>query len=428
LTEWKLLAAARKRCRKIKEAEEVMKPGSWHLVVCGLNHKTASLDIRETLQIGKEKIAEAHARFHSIDGIKETAIVATCNRIEFYFIAGPDIEPFSTVADFYTEFAAHDIDEYKESFYVLRNMHAAKHLFEVAAGIDSMIIGENQILGQLKEAYSSSCRVKTAGKVIHRMFHQAFRVGKQVRTDTEMGRGACSVSSAAVELLKTRLANFDNPSVLFIGVNQMISLAAAALYRLEVTNFMFANRTIERARALGQKYDSEIYSFEGISGLLARADIAITCTGSDRPFIDRATIDAHPESLHKPLLILDLAVPRDTALESDPEHDLEILDLEAIQKFVSKQQEKRKEAIPQVEGIIKSKLEEFKYWFNHVRNEPLYNGLSDAIDQVRREEIAKIEDNLSAAQIETVNRAVKRITDRLLQLKINVKTDVVKED
>lgn len=391
---------------------------SWNLIVCGINHKTSSLTEREPLQINREEIAEAHALFSEMHGIRESTILSTCNRVEFYFVANIKFEPFEIISRFYSKFRNIELRDIRDRFYIKRNKHTAEHLFRVVSGLDSMVLGEDQILGQAKDAYSSACAVKAAGKVLHRLFHQAFRVGKQIRSDTEMGKGACSVSSAAIEMLKSRLDNFNNPIILFIGINQMISLAAAGLARLDYRNFIFANRTAQKAVEFAKKYEADGFGLDQLPSLLARSDIAITCTAASDPIITREIIDAHPESLERPLLILDMAVPRDTNLETDPDRGLEVLDLETIKEFLKDQQEKRKEAIPEAESIVRRKLSEFMYWFNHVRLEPLYNGLEGAAEEIRRDELGKISDKLTEDQYEAVAKATKRMADKLLQLKV----------
>jgi glutamyl-tRNA reductase len=214
--------------------------------MCGVSHKTSSLEERESLQLSGEEMAKANAIFGSLSRVMESVIVATCNRIEFYFVTARGEDPFDVVAEFYREFKGEDISRYQELFLTRKGTHAVDHLFQVAAGIDSMVLGENQILGQVKDAYSSACAVKSVGKVLHRLFHQAFRVGKQVRSDTEMGKGACSVSSAAVEMLRSKTKDIDRPSILFIGINQMIGLAAGKLMSAHHSRLYFANRTVEK--------------------------------------------------------------------------------------------------------------------------------------------------------------------------------------
>jgi len=402
---------------------------NWYLAVCGINHKTSSLDEREPFQLGREDFAAANAAFSNHNGILESAIVSTCNRVEFYFVAKRDIVPFDIVAEFYKEFKNIDITDRHENFYVKKNKHAVDHLFRVAAGIESMVLGENQILGQIKEAYSSACAVKAAGKIVHRLFHQAFRVGKITRTDTEMGKGACSVSNAAIEMLSERLKNLDNPKILFVGINQMISLAANGLRRLEYNNFAFANRTGSKAVEFASRYNADGYPLGDLPKLLTETDVIITCTGATEAIISASMLDdVVAGGGNRRIIIMDMAVPRDTDIEKDYHDSVEVLDLEDIKHFVADQQAIRAKAIPQVEQIIDRKLGEFNYWFDHVRYEPIYNGIYDAYENIRRDELKTVLENLEPEQSNIVNQATKNLVNKLVQLKIRLSADKEKSE
>jgi glutamyl-tRNA reductase len=286
-----------------------------------------------------------------------------------------------------------------------------------------MVLGENQILGQAKDAYSSACAMHTAGKVIHRLFHQAFRVGKMVRTDTEMGKGACSVSSAAVEMIKERLKNIDNPVILFVGINQMIALAADGLNKLEAGKFIFANRTESRAVAFGDKYGATGFSLDKLIDLMIEADVIFSCTGSSVPIITGDMIDAAMKSkTARKLLVMDLAVPRDVEIEKDYHSDISLYDLEDIKDFVHSQQAKREAAIPAAEEIIDRKMAEFIYWFEHVQQEPIYNGLGDAFEEIYRQELGTLIEGLPADKRNKFNRAGKKMINKLLNLKVKNNT------
>jgi len=393
--------------------------GDWQLVACGINYKSSTLTQREPLQIGHDDMAEANSVFSNLPEVKESAIVSTCNRVEFYFVTDREQEPIDIVEKYYKRFRNINITEIKEHFYIKRNRHAAAHLFRVAAGIDSMVLGENQILGQVKDAYSSSCAVKASGKVIHRLFHQAFRVGKMVRTNTEMGKGACSVSSATAELLKKKINGISNPNVLFIGINQMIDLAASNLYRMDINKFRFANRTPEKAISVAAKYKADGFSLDNLPHLIHEADVVISCTGSDRPVITKSMLDgillSEPE---KKLIIIDMAVPRDVDVEKDFNENIEILDLEDVQQFVKDQQTQRELAIPEAEKIIERKLDEFIYWYNHVRYEPIYNGLDGLFESIRQQEMAPVLDELDTETRTRIDSATKDLINKLLQVKL----------
>jgi len=402
-----------------------MSPGNWRLAVCGINHKTSSLEQREPLQIGHDEIARATAVFGDLNGILESVIVSTCNRIEFYFIARKNDEPFERIRSFYKKFNNIDIADLEKCFYTKNNKHTVAHLFNVASGIDSMVLGENQVLSQLKDAYSSACAVKTTGKIIHRMFHQAFRVGKMVRSETEMGKGACSVSSAAVEFLKHKIVKMENPSILFIGINQMIGLAASKICKLKHDKFVFANRTPENAVELANRYNSTYFPLDKLQSLIESADLIITCTSSKEPIITKKMIDKF--ILNKPekrLTIMDIAVPRDVEIGKDYNSAVEVFDLEDIKQHVKKQQQKRELAIPQAQEIIDRKLSEFKYWFDHVKHEPIYNGLGDAFEKIRQQEVLNILEKLPPDLQDEVNRATRSMVKKLLQVKMRNQQNV----
>ncbi len=392
---------------------------NWHLVVCGINHKSSTLQERESLQIGREDLAEANSCLGILPEIRESAILSTCNRIEFYFVAFKKREPFEIVREFYSNFNNNNIARFRENFYIRKNQHVADHLFRVAAGIDSMVLGENQIFGQLKEAYSAACAVHTSGKVLHRLFHQAFRVGKMVRSDTEMGKGFCSISSAAIGLMKSQCEGLADSNILFIGINQMIALAVSNLIKGEYGKLFFANRTVEKAEAFAAKLGGVACGLDQLERYLREADIIITCTGSKTPIITtkmlRNLID---ESPNKKLIIMDMAVPRDVDAEKQFHRNIKIFDLEDIREYVKGQQALRESAIPQAEEIIEHKLSEFSYWFNQVKQEPIYNGLGDAFDSVYREEIGILYENLESDLRDQFEKAGKRMLKRLLTLKV----------
>jgi len=396
----------------------------WHLVVYGISHKTSELQDREPLQVGRYEIAEANHLLGNLPGVMESLIVSTCNRVEFYLVVEKSDDICNVVRDFYKQWKSIDISGLEPKFYVKKGRHAAGHLFHVAAGIDSMIIGENQIMGQLKDAYSSSCSVKSSGKLLHRLFHQAFRVGKAVRTDTEMGKGACSVSGAAVSLLKERIADVKSPSVLFVGVNQMISLAASNLSKLNYGRFHFANRTPEKAEAMAAKYRAVGHSLDDIPGLVNEVDVIVSCTGSNEPVIRRDMIQsALPARNGRKLVVIDIAIPRDVEYDDSESDKVDVFDLENLKEFVRNRQQQVEKAIPQAEIIIDKKLDEFVYWYNHLLHEPLYNGLDKSFEDMRLEELGPILDSLSPESRDALESASRRLINRLLKLKVRTESD-----
>ena len=394
-----------------------MAAGRWRLNICGINHKTASVEEREPLGFGRDEIAEAHAEFAALEQVYEAVIVSTCNRVEFYFLSPRTADPFDIVFDFFDRIRDINIYPLRDKFYVHRAREAATHLLRVAGGLDSMVIGENQILGQIKDAYSSACAVKATGKVMHRLFHQAFRVGKQIRADTEVGRGCCSVSSAAMELLQSRIAGIEEPAILFVGVNQMIDLAAANLSRVVHGPFMFANRTADKAERLAGRYDGEGYGLDQLPHLLEQADVVVSCTGSPQPIIDgEALVSAVKADPRRPLIVMDMAIPRDVAGSPEGDTGIEVYDLEDVNNHVRRQQARREAAIPEAEEIIDRRLDEFIYWYDHARRQPAAKGAEELYEIVRREEFRKILAELPEDAREKVESAGRSLVRRLVQL------------
>ena len=393
----------------------------WRLVVCGINHKSAALEHREALQIGHDEIARAHAELGLIDDVQEATIISTCNRIEFYLVAKLPRHSFDIVSEFYKRFKDIDIASQRDDFYVFRGKHAAEHLFRVAAGIDSMVIGENQIMHQVREAYTSACSIRVTGKIIHRLFHHAFRIGKQVRTETEIGRGACSVSSAATDLLKSNLDGAARPNIVFVGVNRMINLAASRWSKLHHGSLFFANRTVAKAAKLAHRFYASGHSLDELPKLLTRADIVITCTGASKPLITSEMLDkaisGRKIAGRKPLTIMDMAIPRDVEYKGLVSGELVIYDLEDIKRFVKEHQQAREAAIPEAEELIAQRLGEFAYWYDHARYELSHNGLEPAFEEICREEMSSALDRLPDEYRQEVAQAAARLVKRLAQVK-----------
>lgn len=394
-----------------------MSSGNWRLAVVGLTYKHSTLEEREPLQISREDMAHSNSAFAQLPDVHESLILSTCNRVEFYFTCKRSADPLQLVEEFYRREKGVDVTAMHEHFSVRKGTHVADHLFRVAAGIESMVIGENQIVGQLKDAYSSACAVKTAGKVIHRLFHQAFRVGKQVRSDTEMGKGACSVSSAAMDMLKSKMSQFEKPSVLFVGINRMIQLAAENLSRMDHSRFVFANRTPEVACEFGKKFGAEGYGLDRLPALLGECDVLVSCTSAKVPIVTRAMMDdALASRTHFPFIVVDLAIPRDVDFPKGTDERVDVNDLEDIKAFVEAQQHRREEAIPLAESIIERKLDEFSYWLDHVMHESLYAVEEDQLETLRAHELKPILDKLPVELRSQLDDVTKRLVSRVAHL------------
>jgi len=366
----------------------------WYLAVCGINHKSATISERAPLALGHEDLAPAHMELMNFETVYEAVAVSTCNRVEYYLVLDREIE---------------------DKFSTKKELLAVEHLFGVAGGLDSMVLGESQIFGQIKESYSSACMIKTAGKIIHRLFHQAFRTGKIVRTETNLTGGVSSVSGAAVKMLKERINGNKGLPILFIGANQMIHLAASALHKSGYNNFTFANRTESKAVDLANKYDGKGYALSEIDELIKNTKVIITCTGATEPILDESHLEpAMIEDPDKKLIIMDMAIPRDVAEVPKFSDRLRIFDLEDVDKYLKENQRKRAEAVPTAEKIVARKLSEFGYWYEHAQNEPLTVRVEYALERIRKEEIAEIAKDLDPETTKKIEDFSLRLIQRLL--------------
>ena len=387
------------------------------LILCGISHKTSTLEERAPLGFGHADLAQANAEFSDIPEVIESCIISTCNRVEFYLLTDKHTDPFELVSLFYKKHKNIDLSPLNNNFQIKRDKHVVSHLLKVVGGLESMVLGESQVHGQVKEAYSSACAVKATGKVIHRLFHQAFRVGKQIRSDTVMGKGACSVSSASIDLIKSKNGNLKDPTVLFIGINQMISLAASNLSRKHHGEFLFANRTKEKAIQLAKKYGAKGFGLDELPRLLQKADILISCTGSEQPIVSASMIEVLKKEIpDKKLVMMDMAIPRDIEYQKETFTNIYLFDLEDVRHHAACQQQKREAAIPQAEEIVERRLEEFMYWFDNVRHERLSASVEESFEQLREKELAEVINKLSPDLQNELNEATRSLVQKLVRV------------
>jgi len=401
-------------CQGIAEKRDT---GHARLVLVGINYKTSSLEEREPLQFEREELPRVDDLLISTAGVMEAVSICTCNRIEFYLVLRDTVSVFGVVAEMYRKFRDVDVSVLREKFYERTEAHAARHMLRVAAGLDSMVLGETQIFGQIKEGYSLACSVKSAGKILHRLFHQAFRTGKRVREQTTIGRSAVSVGGVAARVARERLSENPNPAILFVGANEMISLAAEHLRKAGYHRFVFANRTLEHAGKLADAFGGESFSLDDLGRRIGSADAVVVCTGAATPVVTRAMIEkafaAVPDG--KQLLIMDLGVPRDVQEEVGELAGVSLLDLDDLHQELNSGLAERATAIGPAEEIVEATLSQFLYWYEAVRLEPIYNGLGEAFEKIRAEELAGIGDECSPECREAVDRFSIRLMRRLLQ-------------
>ncbi|MBZ0265882.1 glutamyl-tRNA reductase [bacterium] len=342
------------------------------LTVIGINHKTSTLEEREPFQISRRQLGEAVLRYKRLHRVDEVAIVATCNRIEFYRAHRSKGRHGLEVVEFYRQLGVPDPENFLEFSYRHVGAGAARHLFRVTSGMDSLLVGEHQIFGQVKDAYSAATAFGGPGKVLHKLFHQAFRAAKQVRAETALSAGAISVSGAAVDLLLQK--HTEAKRALVIGANETTETIVSSLSRKNISTTII-NRTEYNARKLATAYHAECLPWERMGDELKLADIIFTATGSSHPVITAQLLQESPN--HK-IFIADLALPRDVDPRVGEISNIHLIDLQDMKYHLEKLSERRCENLPDAQGIIENHVDQFLEWLHA-------QAFAGGIDAVKRE-------------------------------------------
>ncbi|NOX76978.1 MAG: glutamyl-tRNA reductase [Gammaproteobacteria bacterium] len=331
------------------------------LLAFGINHKTAPVDIRERVAFSPGQLGSALQDLVAQPQVQEAAIVSTCNRTELY--CGVDPKSSGIIVDWFREYhklKKHDIEPY---IFQHPDQEAVRHMLRVASGLDSLVLGEPQILGQIKEAYSTASQAGTMGGQLDRLFQHTFSVAKQVRTDTAIGASAVSVAFAAVSLAKQIFSDFGQHTALLIGAGETIELAARHLHQNGLGRMIIANRTVDNARTLAEEFGGYAISLPEITQHLAEADIVISSTASPLPVLGKGSVESALKARkHKPMLMVDIAVPRDIEPEVSKLDDVYLYTVDDLQGIIQEGLRSRQEAAQQAEEIIDTEVSHFMHW------------------------------------------------------------------
>ncbi|MEK7779008.1 MAG: glutamyl-tRNA reductase [Pseudomonadota bacterium] len=357
------------------------------LFAFGINHNTAPLDVREQVSFPENTMEHALHDLVGRDPIKEAAIVSTCNRTEIYCCTDKPEDAMTWLADFH-HLPTRQLDPY---LYKLSREQAVKHAFRVASGLDSMVLGEPQILGQLKNAVKSAEHAGTLGLMLHKLFQRTFYVAKEVRTSTEIGASSVSMAAAAARLAERIFGDISEQSVLFIGAGEMIELCANHFGARNPRHITVANRTVERAEALANRFNNaKAITLSDLPEQLAHHDIIVTCTASPLPILGKGMVErALKIRKHRPLFIVDLAVPRDVESEVAELDDVFLYYVDDLAEIVKEGLDSRQNAVAQAETIIDSNVVDFMRWMTTREMVPTIRALRDQGERYRRHELAK---------------------------------------
>ena len=385
------------------------------LLSLGINHLTAPVDIREKVAFAPEQMSQALHELQDIPAVNETVIVSTCNRTEIYCDAS------SECAEVITHWltAHHGIGENSLSPYIYQHsdQEVARHLFRVASGLDSMVLGEPQILGQLKDSYDRARGGNAINSILDRLFQHSFSVAKRVRTDTEIGSNPVSVAFAAVNLSKQIFGNLDELHALLIGAGETIELVSRHLQSQKIGSMTIANRSIERARTLADQIGADAVQINAIPEQLVRADIVISSTASQLPILGKGAIEsALKQRKHRPVFMVDLAVPRDIEPEAGKLQDIYLYTVDDLKSVVDENLRGRELAAKAAQEIVNLEVTMFDRWLRTHQSADHIRQLRDGAELIRQQAVEKALAQLAQAADpeQAIQRLANEITNKLM--------------
>ena len=361
-----------------------------NLILVGVNHKTTPVEIREKLAFTKGKIEESVDRLFNFPDIIEHTILSTCNRVEIYARANCQDSAIKAIKQFICDFHEVSPVELEDHFYSYRNEEAVEHLFRVSSSLDSMILGEAQILGQVKDAYSLAKDLRSTGLVLNQLFKKAFSVAKKVREETGIAERCVSISSAAVELAQKIFDDLENRTVMLVGTGEMAELAAKHLISYGVKTVYVTSRTYDRAANLARTLNGSALDFEAFKNELHRADIVITSTSASNFIIKKEMVEkAIHKRKNKPIFFIDIAVPRDIEPDINDLENIYLYDIDDLHVVVSANMKEREKEADNAMNLISQEVTKFNNWVGTLDAVPTIVEIRKKAENIRMQEIEK---------------------------------------
>ncbi len=384
------------------------------IILIGLNHKSAPVSLRECFAFSEEDAVYAIGALRKLPAIREVVLLSTCNRVELIMYVEKSVEAAVAARKFLSEFKQVPPDQFETALYQYGGEDAVRHLFRVASSLDSMVVGEPQILGQIKAAYFKAVTYKSTGVILNRLLHRTFFVAKRVRSETGIGDHAVSISYAAIELGRKIFGELTQKKVLLIGAGEMAELAVEHLIRSQAGAIYVANRTFERGVSLAQRYHGRAIHFEEIPTALQDVDIIISSTGSPEYVISPKDVTAvMRKRRHRPLFFIDIAVPRDIDPKVNRINNVYVYDIDDLKGVVDHNIEDRNREAIKAERIIEEAVIKFANWYDGLQVVPTIKALRNKVTDIANGEMEKTMrslENLSDAD----RQAVVRMKDSLI--------------
>ncbi|ACO03753.1 MAG TPA: glutamyl-tRNA reductase [Persephonella sp.] len=384
----------------------------------GLNYKTAPVDVREKLAISEDQLSGLLKKISEINSIYEVSILSTCNRVEIYGVTDDPDDAFNRIVQILSSYSGLQKNELEKYLFKLTGREAIKHIFKVSASLDSMVIGEPQIVCQFKDAFTKAREEKTVRHILTRLFDKALNVSKKIRTSTGISKRAVSISYAAVELAKKIFGDLSDKNVLLLGAGEMAELAARHLSSSGVKHIFVSNRTFEKAVQLAEEFGGSAIRFDKLFEFLPESDIVIVSTGAKEPILRKE----HFEEINRirkgdPVFIIDISVPRNVAEDVNDVDNVYLYNIDDLKVVVDKNLEERKLAALSAEMMLDEEVHKFEHWLNQLKVAPLITKIRNYADEIREYQLEKLFNQmpyLNEKERENIDLAVRAIINKLL--------------
>ncbi len=389
-----------------------------NILLVGMNHRSAPIHLREQLAFSREGVSTALMLFQQRYPSSEAAILSTCNRVEM-MVVSPDEHPnIDDMVSFIAQARDLPVRDFKPYLYQYQGEQAVRHLFRVAASLDSMVVGEYQIVNQLKAAYAQTSEQGTTGRVLNRLFHCAFSVSKRIRTETEIAARKVSIPSIAVDVAQSIFSDLTDKRVLVIGAGEMAQLICQYLRKANAHQFVVTSRTLKNASTLAQACQGQAVAYSELDAQLSQADLVITATSCPKAIITPERIrEAQKQRQGRPMFIIDLAVPRNVDPAVERLNQVYVYDVDALGRIVAENQQHRESQLPLCEAILDAEIAAFATWLEQTRSTSMIERVFTDARQLRDVEIARLMSccpDLNPAQRQAVNQLADRLINKLM--------------
>ncbi len=362
-----------------------------NIAVVGLTHKTAPVEVREKLSIPEPVCDKAIAQLCSYPHIEEVAVLSTCNRLELYLVTSDTEQGIREINQFLSEHSKLPSARLRPYLFTLLHEDAVMHLMRVSAGLDSLVLGEGQILAQVKQCHKLGQQHRGIGRILNQLFKQGITAGKRVRTETSIGTGAVSISSAAVELAQMKVDHLADQRVTIIGAGKMSRLLVQHLLSKGATNIVILNRSMDRARELANLFPDaplRLLPIADMMDAIAQSDIVFTSTSSTEPILDRANLESVLDP-NQPLTVIDIAVPRNVAADVNELPTVRAFNVDDLKAVVAQNQESRRQMAMEAEALLDEEVEAFEAWWRALETVSTISCLRDKVEAIRAQELEK---------------------------------------